>query len=205
MGDQHMRTELFKIFLGEIHHQSLLVIMATQDLDYHLGAHFDDPDRRTPLSPDRVWYSLSSALNGMISIANICWPTKDTTSKDGKKPDSRRIAAEIRASEIRRTLVLPEHGLKAVREVRNALVHFDEKLDKFAREGPAAFIGNLLGPAWLIGGDNFVIARHYDPQTSQLSVFGKELHLHEALSQTIDLQRRVLDYRDEYGNPVVGR
>ncbi len=114
-------------------------------------------------SSENFWHAVDSFLSASIAVTNLLWPS--TTRK----------SAQTRAAQLRAVIGASAAAPEGLRDVRNGFEHFDERIDEWrATSANHNFVDTLVGPLSSIGGvDRGDIARHFDPQTGELGVFGK--------------------------------
>lgn len=162
---------LIKLLVAEIQSQLGYADIAA----YHL----DELSRSRTDSVEMTWYHIESLVSSMLSVANILWTS-----------NSRRIS---RSKLLRREFGLEHVKLpKGFRDTRNALEHYDERAEDWWRTSETKNIADRnLGPKNMITG-SITFARHYDPYTGELSVFGQSTNLMETYNfMKAEIQPRV--------------
>lgn len=133
--------------------------------------------------PDDHWHTVANiqqALSHAAELSRIFWPSKN------KKNHIR----ELRGLKLRRSFQLADNSLLSNRKTRDALEHFDERLDEFLKEFP---VGNLF-PDAAVGDINTIpemtrVFRFVDPEKSIFRIldldysfdglFEEIFHVHE--------------------------
>jgi len=130
---------------------------------------------------DAFWYHIETFLSGAISVANVLWPS------------SKSNAAQKRAEDLRAALGVGADAPDGLRDVRNGFEHFDERIDQWrVNSTDHNFIDtNISDPASLGGIDPGDIARNFNPDTSELAVFGKITSVDAVLSELAAVYAKV--------------
>jgi hypothetical protein len=174
MTDDQLSEHVVSIFQGEVHNQAEFVTMAILDLDEmikQLGPGFDH---------DRFWFTMDAALGAIARLGDIFWP-RDKESRSKRRGRILRERFGIEAA---------DEATK--RDVRNSFEHFAQRLDSWAETSEhGMFIDRNIGPAGALVNVPVSYARHYDPRTHVISVFGQELNLRDAYRECVDLVAQV--------------
>ena len=98
---------------------------------------YRDPEKRGP-NQELIFDSLQVLISSGAALSRYFWPARD------KSPHKER------AKRLRESLHVTEDSILRSRDLRNALEHFDERLDNFLSDGVAgrflpAFLGNAPG------------------------------------------------------------
>lgn len=124
--------------------------------------------------PD-FWYSMNAFLNSAIAVANIVWPS------------ARSASVKARSAELRAALGIGDNAPRGLRDVRNGFEHFDERIDAWRESSTNhAFIDTNVSPRNFIkvsGVSDSDVARHFDPTTNELGVFGKYMDVQLAVDE----------------------
>lgn len=131
---------------------------------------------------ETFWFAIDSALGAMARISKILWPTRAAPKESVERCRSFRRAFEV-----------DEASPVLNRSVRDALEHFDERLDNWARSSAHRNLADrVIAPRTAIVGlhpDDY--ARHFDPETNIVSVFGDRLDLQALVDAVADLASQV--------------
>lgn len=157
------------MYLGELALQCEFAVFQAQLVDDDVRAH--NP-------PQAVHMRLFALMAHAANVSKLLWP-------DLKRADHPKVA-EARGKALRRRLGFPksfkEHPL-GQRGVRNALEHFDERLDDWVAahaDGGGVYIDLNMGPLSAFGVKSEAdVMRNYDPRAARLVVYGDGLNLRE--------------------------
>ncbi|UAV84854.1 hypothetical protein BV113_00600 [Glutamicibacter phage BIM BV-113] len=163
-SDQRIDEKLASMFADEIASQFTMAVTAYHSLETSI--------HKPGVSTNVSWYHLESLIKSFIAITNILW------SQNNRNPHRRRAAL------LRKRFGVTDMSIpKDLRDTRNSLEHFDERLDIWWQEDPLHNIADrCIGrkvEITNIPGMNF--ARHFDPSTGDFSVFGDTVNLHDTL------------------------
>ena len=133
---------------------------------------------------EEVIFTLQEALGHSAAASRFFWPVSD---------DKLAVA---RGQNLRTTFALDETDpLFQVRLIRNAVEHFDERLDRFCSRDPAgSFFDLILGADALVDEQATHVLQLVDPEAETIVLFGKK-HSYAGLEDSIrrihDLSRRM--------------
>lgn len=136
---------------------------------------------------DAFWFAVDAALGAIGNISKILWPTRNAPAE-----------TVARCAAMRAELGVDEDSTFRSRSARDALEHFDERVDRWFRESARRnFADRTIAPASaIVGLDPQDYARHYDPETHVVSVFGTSVDF-QALVSEVDALVTVVKERHE--------
>lgn len=122
---------------------------------------------------------MQAALNAMASIGNILWPAQDRKYKGIPKSEA---SSKLRGRLLREALGVSDESVLTLHEVRNGFAHFDERLDQWflAAENKTFIDLCISGSNGFRGVPDTAFARHFNPESGVVSVFGVSLDLQAA-------------------------
>lgn len=153
-------------YVREIVHQWRLTAIAYDRLEEALSELGSANIKVGQVAHVAVFASLQAILTASGQISRLLWP-------DVKSPsqwDQEKIAYVCARGEALRDITqVSKNSLLKRRSVRNAIEHFDDRLDDFYLSGHTSMADNNIGPigAFSIGDGAFL--RHYDPATTEYS------------------------------------
>jgi hypothetical protein len=131
---------------------------------------------------DVFWFAVDAALGAFGNISKVFWPTRSASK-----------ATTARCAAMRRTFKIPDGAMLKNRRVRDSLEHFDERLDRWYRTSQRKnFADQIIAPrAAIVGIDPGDYARHFDPETSIVTIFGDDLDFQALVSEVDALMTEV--------------
>lgn len=175
------------IFVREILTQAQQVTLSVDGMNEQLAGFPEVFDA------DRFWYAANGALNAMANIGNVLWPQQDRKAKGAIRP---AVSSKHRGSILRNLLGIADSSVLALHEVRNGFTHFDERIDTWAATSQRRILRDrCVGEPHLFGATSpKQFARHFDPVTMTISVFGVTLDFQAAVDE-VDSLREMLEAR----------
>lgn len=164
MDDSPLDEHLVRAFARELNNQYKLAhasFNALRQIETSFSPNVDD-----------YWYHIESSVKSLMAMTNILW------SQNSRNPYKRR------ARLLRQRFMISDFELPSdLRNTRHGLEHFDERLDEWWRDEPLHNLSDRgIGPMDSFGGLSAgSFARHYDPGTGVLSVFGSAVNLRESM------------------------
>lgn len=154
-----MEKSDIEMYLAEVEKQCVMAGFAFQSIGEALNALNEEglgPSSKKWALRWNVFRAVHSFLTHTSNVSKVFW---------GQDNDKNKVRRE-RANKLRGCLSLPddEHILKK-RTVRNALEHFDERLDEWRTKSKGKnYSQNNMGPIGAISGFNALDQmRHFDP------------------------------------------
>lgn len=151
------------IYVRELVRQCEVAVTARRRLDHLLAS-----GGPAYLVLDQV----QSIVGAAAMVSKLCWFSPlDSWSAE------RRAFAKARAARLRKVAMPPT--ILSGRAVRNAIEHFDDRLDDlfFADPNAAVVDGNVMPRNFLVMDRPVPWLRHYDPETTEMSVLGSAVRL----------------------------
>lgn len=172
-GMQGMDPHLVGVFKNELEVQIGYALVAADQMNSYLHAAFPDTT-----SSMQFWQAANTALGAMATIGNILWPAQD------------RAGSKRRGQMLRGHLGVGDDSILGLHKVRNGLVHVDERIDRWFRNSEKKnFLAHAIAPKASIGGvADSDFARHFDPETKIIRVFGEELNFQSAVDDVVALR-----------------
>lgn len=132
------------------------------------------PNERTEADTEEAIFTLQEALGHCAAVSRYFWPISDDK------------LAVSRAKNLRTTFDLDEADpLFTVRAVRNAVEHFDERLDRFCSRDPVGTIFDLIVTDNSLADEQVThVLRLADPWAEIFVLFGKK-HSYAGLEDSI--------------------
>jgi hypothetical protein len=154
----------------------------------------------------RAFAAVQSLLAAGAMVSKMLWPTPSKLRVDGSALDEReeeqRQNTLARGRTLRSELAIKRCPPLETRKVRNALEHFDDRLDRYFEDGHRMVVDRNIGPKGqmvVIGGTPALHLRLIDPAAGTMSVLEEELHLQELVDAIADVSKRasrwLLDHR----------
>jgi hypothetical protein len=124
------------------------------------------------------WFGLHSTVSALGNISKVFFPSR------GRNP---------RCAQMRRLFGVSDTSLLGDRKVRNALEHFDERVDTWAATSQQHNFAdrNVFTPGGIVGLDPSDFARNFDPSTTVISVFGDSVDLRAVIAEARKVVERV--------------
>jgi len=107
-------------------------------------------------------------------ISKVFWPAR-----------SAREDTVQRCAHLRRELNIADDSMLRSRKARDAMEHFDERLDKWYRTSERRNFADriIAAPGQIVGLDAGDYARHYDPESNVVTVSGDSLDFQGLVSE----------------------
>jgi len=123
---------------------------------------------------DLFWFALDAALGALGNISKIFWPTGH----------AKRYTV-ARCAHLRREYGIADDSMLRSRKARDAMEHFDERLDRWYRESVRRNFADriIAAPGMIVGIDPGDYARHYDPESQVVTVSGDALDFQGLVSE----------------------
>jgi hypothetical protein len=175
------------VYVRELVHQTEAAKFAVGELNAALVA----PRSGT----GRAFAAVQSLLAAAAMISKILW--HQSQEPDDEAGRARRQFAVDRAKALRSALVLRSVPVLESRKVRNALEHFDERLDGFFMGGHRIVVDQNIGPREsmiVIGGEPPLHLRLIDPARGTISVLEDEVVLQDLYDAISDIGRRAEEW-----------
>jgi hypothetical protein len=153
--------------------------------------------------------AVQSVLAAAAMVSKLLWPQPPTRQVDGseltpEQESERRVAIE------RGRFLRTELGIRSVpvlesRRVRNAIEHFDQRLDSFlaSKEGMIVDL-NIAAKATFIVGGNVRYLRHLDPYAGTVSVLDDEVSIQELFSEFGKVAKSASDWLGAHNEQAEG-
>lgn len=148
-----------------------------------------------------VFSNAQSVANAAAMIAKILWPRVQKTSGETDEEWVRRKAlAGMRGPALRKMLDLAGSSPLQNKDVRNAIEHFDERLDRRLASRDRNIVMFTMGPPNAVvfeGADKPLYLHHYDPATSIYTVLESQLNISEVEREMIKVLNGALKAKAE--------
>ncbi len=141
------------------------------------------------LSDEAIVSALQEALTHTAALARFFWPSRD------------KITTKERGEKLRVSFELSEQSPLKNKELRNALEHFDERLDAFLLEEHAGFFypQSLVAPAVLFTEQVNHVFRLVDPLAEEFILLGKKYSFKGMREEVEAILKRVQQMNQEGG------
>jgi hypothetical protein len=186
------------VFIREIDYQTEVFNSAAADFN----AAFKKLSPRNDDAPEQ-WVRLFSSLQLMLvsagMISKLLWPSPPSLDQRGQPVEGearRRFDLTIaRGRAVRRALRVRSIPILERRQMRNAIEHFDDRLDEFL-DGPQRFwvvdqnvgrpedVSVVMPP----GDKPLKFMRHFNPETRIASIMDDEINVQELADAVAELQ-----------------
>lgn len=152
---------LLRVFTNELLNQWTLANIAAENLNYLLGGEIR-------MDANIFWYHTENFVKALVAMTNILWTSN---SRSRHKRRSRLIRERFGLTE--------EQAPLDLRETRNWFEHFDEKIDDWWDSSTHKNLAdrNIMPKSGVRGLEPEAFARSFDPETYELSVFGRSVNL----------------------------
>ncbi len=134
----------------------------------------------------RIWLLIQSFLTATANVSKIFWPPDK--NKNPSKAERRRK----RGLKLKEELGISSDSLKK-RTIRNHFIHFDERIDKWAKKEGNLFY-RIIGSLEAIKMGNIEpkeFFHHYDPMTKVITFYRNPYHLEDIKKEIQDIQQKV--------------
>lgn len=160
--DQDVDSYLVEIFEREIMHQWDIAARSISMMNLVL--------RRESQDVGLFWFGLDAALGALGNISKIFFPLGKLDTDPGR-----------RRAYMRQLYGITDHSLLRSRDARNGFEHFDERLDRWFRNSTRKNFAdrNISEPDDISGLESIDFARHFDPKSNTVTVFGVALDFQE--------------------------
>lgn len=148
-----------------------------------------------------VFSSARTVANSAAMVAKILWP--NVRKEVGESPEAwarRKRLASLRGPALREMLDIPDNSPLRNTQVRNAIEHYDERLDRRLSSKDRNIIMNTIGPPNAVhieGSTEPFYLRHYDPQTSIYTILGATLNIRQTEEAMANLLQAAIMSRAE--------
>ncbi len=160
-----------------------------------------------------VFVNARAVANAAAMISKVLWPgqMRRSSGEDEQQFDRRKQLAENRGPALRKVLGVSDDSPLKNRAVRDAIEHFDERLDRRLSSPDRNIVLNSLGPPNMIhmeGVTEPFYLHHYDPQTTEYTILGDSMSIAEVEKALVDLfnaamQEQAAIQQRRWGHPQV--
>lgn len=164
---------LLVVFTSELLNQWKLANIAAEHVNWILG-------KSGKFDSDIFWYHVENLVKALVAMTNILWTSNN---KSRHKRRSRLLRKRFGLSD--------EIAPSDLRETRNWFEHFDEKIDDWWDSSTDKNLAdrNVMPKSAIQGLELSGYARFFDPETFELSVFGRSvdlLQLHAKMASIVE-------------------
>lgn len=129
-----------------------------------------------------VFVNARAVANAAAMISKVLWPGQMRRAPDEEEElfVRRRRLAEVRGPALREMLGVDDESPLKNRAVRDAIEHFDERLDRRLSSPDRNIVINSMGPPNMIhmeGATEPFYLHHYDPQTTKYTILGDSMSI----------------------------
>lgn len=178
------------VYVRELLNQSEAAQIASDDLKRALASDALD-------SVARAFAAAQLLLAAGAMVSKMLWPQPPATRLDGSALSDaqarQRQRTLDRGRHLRDALVIKSIPILENRKVRNALEHFDDRLDRYFEQGHKNVFDRNIGPKdqlIVVGGASPLHLRLIDPQAGTVSILEDEVSMGELLDVIHDIARR---------------
>lgn len=135
---------------------------------------------------------IQSLLGAGAMVSKLLWPPKSAKELGAQRGAALRACLDI----------TDDFSVLRSREVRNALEHFDERLDSFIAEGNYIFVDSNIGLIEMflrMLPPGTKVLRHVDTSTGDVSVLDSSISINELCDAMVEVEERVNVWLDEHG------
>jgi hypothetical protein len=190
-----------EVWMREFVYQAEIAVLAAGDLNQAIAYPAEG-------SVTRAFMAVQSLLGAGAMVSKMLWPQPPKMNLDGTSltglQESERQVTVGRGKYLRRVLQVREIPILESRRVRNAVEHFDTRLDEHFKGGNRFIIDRNIGPR----GDFIVIddepplhLRLIDPMRWTVSVLEDEVSMQELLNAITDVASRAQAWLTTHGLP----
>lgn len=177
--DDHAATH----YLNELIQQAETGILAAHGI--HSALDLGKPN-------DEIFSNARTMANAAAMISKILWPGELRRHKDEEKPSfaRRKALAGLRGPELRRMLSIPDVSPLENKGVRNAIEHFDERLDRRLSSPDRNIWTRNVGPRGaykMPGTSEPFLLEHYDDHSGEYIILNDSLIVPEVAQAMEDL------------------
>lgn len=146
---------------------------------------------------DDLFRHAGIAANAAAMISKILWPSPAPQPKYETEAEStaRKKFTKTRGRELRRMLGMTKASPLYGSQVRNAIEHFDERLDRRLMTPERNIIQSMIGPRQFVlidsEPDSQFYLHRYDPDTTEYEILEARMVLADVRHAMDDLSRRV--------------
>lgn len=165
-------------YLRELVNQAESAAIAVKDFNAALNSGVD--------GISRAFAAVQSLLGAAALISKLLWPQPSSRKPDGTsltdEDEERRTYAIARGRQLKELTEIKGIPILENRKVRNALEHFDERLDEYFRTGHSLVADRNIGPKdrmIVVDGSPAVHLRLIDNERLTASVLNDEVSLQE--------------------------
>ena len=131
-----------------------------------------------------VFVNARAVANAAAMISKILWPgqMRKSAGEDDQQFHRRKQLAVHRGPALRGILGIADDSPLKNRAVRDAIEHFDERLDRRLSSPDRNIVLNSLGPPNMVhleGMTEPFYLHHYDPQTTEYTILGDSMRIGE--------------------------
>lgn len=139
-----------------------------------------------------VFVHARAVANAAAMISKVLWPgrMRRASGEDEQQFDRRKQLAEDRGPALRKVLGVSDDSPLKNRAVRDAIEHFDERLDRRLSSPDRNIVLNSQGPPNMIhmeGVTEPFYLHHYDPQTTEYTILGDSMSITEVEQALVHL------------------
>lgn len=160
-----------------------------------------------------VFVNARAVANAAAMISKVLWPgqMRRASGEDEQQFDRRKQLAENRGPALRKVLGVSDDSPLKNRAVRDAIEHFDERLDRRLSSPDRNIVLNSLGPPNMVhmeGVTEPFYLHHYDPQTTEYTILGDSMSVAEVEKALVHLfnaalQEQAAIQQRRWGHPQV--
>ncbi|MBO1267808.1 hypothetical protein [Arthrobacter cavernae] len=178
--------EMIKIYLIEVMRQR---DFARHSLDRYISARDNfKADAFTYGDIVEMYAAAQALLTSAAQISKLLWVVMPKRKPSGSGLSDEQYAAKrsftlARAKAVRKVLNVSDDSILKNRQVRNAVEHFDERIDSHILDGAVQLVDSNVCSVHELGGiDPINMLRHIDPYTNRVSVLDDGTSLTELWS-----------------------
>lgn len=186
-----MEDFVVRTYINELIHQGEAAHIAVQDFNTSLNNQ-DGP---------RTFAAVQSLLAASAMVSKLLWPHPPNILPNDSpiEPDQEehRQFTLARGRTLRKALKIKGIPVLESRKVRNALEHFDDRLDRYFREGHRMVIDRNIGPREqmiIVDGQIPTHLRLIDNEKCTISVLDDEVSIQQLFDAMMDVMRRANEW-----------
>ena len=187
------------VYVRELVHQAEAAQLAAQEFN----ASLKSPGAN---GTARAFAAVQSLLAAAAMVSKMLWPKPSKFRFDGsplkEAEEAQRKTTLDRGRTLRTALGIKGSTLVESRKVRNALEHFDDRLDRYFEAGHRMVVDRNIGPKnrlAVIGDKPALHLRLIDTEAGTVSVLEDEVPIQGLFDAIVDVSNRAQGWLTEHG------
>lgn len=211
---ESVRRSTVLMFLGELIEQAFNARVSYGHLITALTtARSTPPDLENPEAyaafivesrtrSSEIFLAVQGVLTASALISKLLWMSQPQRRAGCSCPldpaDEERFAqAKERCAALRKALKLKGEPPELSRRVRNAIEHYDDRIDRWIAADDGTVFATGIGPPESIGDGTYGFMRGFDPATMTAQMRGDSISLPDVMAAIDDLAQRAAGWLEE--------